>query len=582
MSFASVTIKATPWKVKDLALLKREGRLCLPDLQRGFVWAPERVRALHESLYRRYPVGALLLWKPTWEGNEAPFLTRPWDLAPPNAATKRGEPEPAGVVLPGSVFVLDGQQRLTSLFRVIFSNRLRGKVTPDPELLVSLSPDPTWVENPFHLKSRQVFAKRRDGLLVQADVLFAALRGETENLAVQQAIGDWVKTSDELFFKALDRANVIRNAVLEAEIVAYEIDAEAEDDNVIEIFARLNQQGVRLRSGDLAAARLTGKMRGFREKANTFLQGCDLAGFSVVEGAEDKPRGGGYLDTDLLVRTALFLSSGVIRYSNVEKRKRTGGTEDDSYAKVEVVWDRACQALAQAVSIFRDEKVPDGGWVPYRYLLVPPAIAWANGKLDRKEPWLGWAIAASLWGIYAGSVETKVQADAKFAAEEGIEKLLESAKGLAKRSDTLIPDVEDVREQIVQEAGMLLALLVDFMRRSARSFPSSMFLGGGGQPIEVHHIFPRAALNKLTYQDTTVLADRLGNLTLLNRDDNEHISDENPSSYLPACKPVDIETHCIPTDQSLWDISRYADFCAEREQLLADRLAALLKGLGVS
>jgi len=53
---------------------------------------------------------------------------------------------------------------------------------------------------------------------------------------------------------ALDRANGIRTAILESEIVAYEIDAEADDDSVIETFGRLNQQGVRLKPGDLAAA----------------------------------------------------------------------------------------------------------------------------------------------------------------------------------------------------------------------------------------------------------------------------------------------------------------------------------------
>ena len=88
MAFSGVTIKASPWKVGALVDLKRDGKLMLPDLQRGFVWSPDRVRALHDSLYRSYPVGALLLWEPTWEG-EAPFSTRPWDLCPPDAVTLR-------------------------------------------------------------------------------------------------------------------------------------------------------------------------------------------------------------------------------------------------------------------------------------------------------------------------------------------------------------------------------------------------------------------------------------------------------------------------------------------------------------
>ena len=250
----TLNLKAAPWKIANLAALKRDGRLHLPDLQRGFVWSADRVRALHDSLYRSYPVGALLLWEPKWEG-EAPFSTRAWDICPPDEVTARGVPEAPRPVVPGSLFVLDGQQRLTSIFRLVFRSRIRNKTTPDPDLLVALSPRDEWVENPFHLRSKTLHRRMREGLLVPAEVLFEGIRGGNESLAVQRALGEWLTAGDELFFEALDRANAIRTAVLQAEVIAYEIDADAGDDNVIEIFARLNQQGVRLRPGDLAAAR---------------------------------------------------------------------------------------------------------------------------------------------------------------------------------------------------------------------------------------------------------------------------------------------------------------------------------------
>jgi hypothetical protein len=132
-----VTIKNAPLKVKALAQLKYEQRLHLPDLQRGFRWSPERVRALHDSLYRRYPVGALLLWKPSWTSELAPFATRAWDIWAPHPETGKGEREPVSVVSPGAMFVLDGQQRLTSLFRVIFRSLAKGKTSLDPDLLVA-------------------------------------------------------------------------------------------------------------------------------------------------------------------------------------------------------------------------------------------------------------------------------------------------------------------------------------------------------------------------------------------------------------------------------------------------------------
>src|SRR5688572_1384263 len=204
MAFSGVTIKASPWKVGALVDLKRDGKLMLPDLQRGFVWTPERVRSLLDSLYRRYPVGALLLWKPTWRTPEAPFVTRAWDLALPDDKGL-GAPEKAPEVLPGGCFVLDGQQRLTSLFRVIFGTRLRGSAVADPDLLVALSPEDSWAEAPFQLRTRQLVTQLRAGLLVPAEVLFGG-----ESLAIQNALRDWVDPSSPLFFQALDRANAIR------------------------------------------------------------------------------------------------------------------------------------------------------------------------------------------------------------------------------------------------------------------------------------------------------------------------------------------------------------------------------------
>ena len=38
------------------------GYMALPEFQRGFVWNRDQVRALFDSLYRRHPVGGLLVW----------------------------------------------------------------------------------------------------------------------------------------------------------------------------------------------------------------------------------------------------------------------------------------------------------------------------------------------------------------------------------------------------------------------------------------------------------------------------------------------------------------------------------------
>ena len=479
-----LNLKAAPWKIANLAALKRAGRLHLPDLQRGFVWSADRVQALADSLYRSYPVGALLLWEPKWEG-EAPFSTRAWDICPPDELTFRGVPEAPVPVQPGSLFVLDGQQRLTSLFRIIFRSRLRNRTTPDPDLLVSLSPRDEWREAPFHLRSRTLHRRMKEGLLVPAEILFEGARGGNESLAVQRALGEWLTSGDELFFEALDRANAIRNSILQAEVVAYEIDADANDDNVIEIFARLNTQGVRLRPGDLAAARLTGQMANFRARTREVVTMKELRGFSMPEGHEEGSRSGGLVDTDMLIRCALFLGGGGVRYRDAEKRKLQA-----HYQAIEASWDGAVAGFVSAVALFRNAGIPSGDWLPYRYLLFAPAVAVARGhELD--ERWIGWALTAALWRHYGGEVESKLAKDAALAEKGDIEGLIEHVKARAKRPDSAIPEEEDLLRGIVGEDAVLFALLVYFMRVNARSFPSGKLTYGIQEPLEVHQIFPR-------------------------------------------------------------------------------------------
>ena len=75
------------------------GHMALPEFQRGFVWNRDQVRGLMQSLYRRHPVGSLLVWATQSEG-----------------APARGD----GQLAPGVVkLLLDGQQRMTSLYGIV-------------------------------------------------------------------------------------------------------------------------------------------------------------------------------------------------------------------------------------------------------------------------------------------------------------------------------------------------------------------------------------------------------------------------------------------------------------------------------
>src|ERR1700748_45556 len=74
------------------------GSVLLPEFQRGYVWNRDQVRGLMRSLYRGYPVGGLLTWETQADGS----------------AVRGGLASAQGV----RVLILDGQQRVTSLYGV--------------------------------------------------------------------------------------------------------------------------------------------------------------------------------------------------------------------------------------------------------------------------------------------------------------------------------------------------------------------------------------------------------------------------------------------------------------------------------
>jgi uncharacterized protein with ParB-like and HNH nuclease domain len=109
MCFYSINLimAETYYFIKDLINDLQRGRIRIPSFQRGFVWEDETVSYLIDSIYKGFPFGSILLWR-----TKNPLRTErnlgPYKL--PN-----NEPEyPID-------YVLDGQQRITSIFGIFQS-----------------------------------------------------------------------------------------------------------------------------------------------------------------------------------------------------------------------------------------------------------------------------------------------------------------------------------------------------------------------------------------------------------------------------------------------------------------------------
>lgn len=103
------TFDSTKTSLYDILKDIHKGKIQLPDFQRGWVWDDNRIKGIIASVAKSFPIGAVMLLE---TGNESiRFKTKPLEGAPDNGI----KPEK---------LILDGQQRLTSLYQAIITNKV--------------------------------------------------------------------------------------------------------------------------------------------------------------------------------------------------------------------------------------------------------------------------------------------------------------------------------------------------------------------------------------------------------------------------------------------------------------------------
>ena len=517
------------------------GEIVLPDIQRDFVWTGSKIPGLLDSLYREWPVGSILLWHTALE---VPIKS---------AAVVQGAP--VGVK---QAILLDGQQRMTTLARVVSPDRVpEGQKPPDIRFHPGRkefktanavqAKDPNWISVSGILKEGAQFRELLKPL----------------GLSEQQT-DDWYEVLSDV-------AKKIRDYRLPVQTVSID-----DYETVAEIFNRVNTGGRPLSKGDLIMGVLAARWPGGPARdGEPEIKG----GRQHIEEFEESLRAKNWpINREVLLRIMSVLS--------VESPNHTRLLEIKEAERWKSAWASTEAAVNHAIGFLKnDAGIPVRSLLPTQYVLVLPAVFLegtngAFGSPKERDALARWVLLASAFGHYSGSVETTLAADINtwrhLSPEEMLPQLIRDAQE-PRTPDTAL--TADDFQGKTQRSPLLKLLQIAAIAGDAKTWWSHRSVtydpDSRGMAVEIHHIFPRNWLKKNGFGDHPDM-DTLANFAFLSKHDNIKISDGDPAEYLKDADEEELRAQWIPTDPALWQVSAFAEFCVERRKLLAAALNDLL------
>lgn len=362
------------------------GHMALPEFQRGYVWNREQVRGLFDSLYKRHPVGGLLVW-----------------ATESKSAVSRGDgPLAAGVVK----LLLDGQQRMTTLYGVA-----RGK---PPKFFDGSAQAFTGLR--FHLETEtfefyQPVKMKDDPLWIDVTALMqqgsaglgSFIAGLSATPELTTRIGDYAGRLSRLL------------GILEIELHAEEVTGQDKSlDVVVDIFNRVNSGGTKLSKGDLALAKICAEWPEGRDAMKAKLADWAKTDF--------------HFNLDWLLRNVNTVLTGEAKFQHLHDRNAE---------EIRSALGRATRHIDTCLNMISSRLGLDHDQVLFGRFGIPVMARYLDqrelkklGPLNEKErdKLLFWFVQAAMWGRFSGSTESFIDKDLEAVAESSgsLDPLLEN------------------------------------------------------------------------------------------------------------------------------------------------------------
>jgi len=573
---ATTLFKDATYSVSGLVREIERGDIALPDIQRPFVWRATKVRDLLDSMYKGFPVGFLLFWE---TGADA-------------GARQIGTSQAAPRLL-----IVDGQQRLTSLFAVMTGTEVlkadysytRIKIAFRPADATFAVTDAAIEKDPEFIPDVSVLWRPRNRRNVEREYL-ARLAAKRSEMAQDE---------QDRLAEAIDRLYDLYDYSFKVMVLQPDV----EEAQVADIFVRINSEGVTLNQADFILTLMSVFWEKGRRELEDFARACKTPSLSVASPFN------WYIQPQppqlLRVTVALAFRRARLEHVYTLLRGRDMETGKVDPARRQAQFARLEEAQAHVVNLthwhefltcleragFRGAKmISSENAIVYTYGM------WLIGRVDHQVPLhrlreviARWFFMAHTTGRYSGTFESQAEQDFGRLRDlhagdgDGYCRALDAIVNDTLTNDYWTITLPNALGTSASKSPALLAYLAALNIHDADALLSTVKVRYRLDPaitakkgIERHHLFPRQHLRKRGITDSKQI-NQIANLALVDWHDNIAISDQAPAAYWPheiAAKPqLDTDSltrqrywHALPEN---WQTMAYANFLSSRRRLMA-------------
>ncbi|KAG2476772.1 MAG: hypothetical protein NPMRTH1_1550022 [Nitrosopumilales archaeon] len=496
-------------------------RTVLPEIQREFVWSEQKARDLVDSLYKKFPIGVILLWRPQstqdfrlLEGQEGKDRQPDW-------------------------LILDGQQRLTSLGQI-----KKGEI----KILFHIDDEIFSVENR---------ARAADPKWLRVDDIW-----EKGSASILQELSNSLGLSMDQVYKNYVKKIQAMEEILSQKIPVFEV-REEDYSRIAEMYMRLNEKGTKLRKAEINLALIVLKFPKIFYNRLT----------KLVEEFE-----GWELDTNFFLRCFVCVSTNQSKYEPLKKYLSTS-TQDEILSNLEKISEHLNNTFNFITSNFGINEDNNLKLIPSEMVLISLMMYFikTDGKIPTSvdlEKLILWFFSASHYGRYSGTTESVLNEDLR--ALKNPDPVTIWLAAIQKERGSL--EMRELPSRI--NSTNLFALYYALRTNNALDWWTGNSLSSTPN-IEFHHIFPKRVLRDAGYPDNQI--NHICNIAIVSRKANRTISAMKPEEYFETIiqDKNRLYSQFIPSDTKFWKVENYLTFLEQREKNIIEHLNRSIKKLDI-